>query len=142
MFARARGIALVLLLPAGAAHSGAQLVLSAVVAKNAHVAVRHHPATIQLSEADIARGYVDVASGPHIDVSTNSREGLLVSFLASGDAVRAVQLRGTAGDSILLPGPARGVAKHRIEPGYRLILTPAARPGTYAWPVQVVATPL
>jgi hypothetical protein len=144
MIARASAVALALamLVPAGAAHSGAQLLLSAVVAKNAQVAVRDHPASIQVSEADITRGYVDIASGPRIEVSTNSREGLLVSFLASGEAVRSVHLRGAAGDSILLPGPSRGVAKHRIEPGYRLILAPAARPGTYAWPVQVIATPL
>ena len=142
MIARASAIALAVLVPAGAAHSGAQLMLSAVVAKTAQVSIREHPASIQVTDADIARGYVDVANGPRIDVSTNSREGLVVSFLAGGDAIRAVQLRGTAGDSILLPGPARGMVRHRIEPGYRLILAPAARPGTYAWPVQVVATPL
>jgi len=142
MFARASAIALAMLVPAGAAHSGAQLMVSAVVAKNAQLAVRDHPATIQVSEADIARGYLDVASGPRIDVSTNSRDGLMVAFLASGEAVHAVELRGSAGDSILLPGPAKGVARHRIEPGYSLILAPAVRPGIYAWPVQVIATPL
>ena len=141
MLARACATVLVFFVP-GAAHSGAQLALSAVVAKNAQVSVRGHPASIQISEADVARGYVDVATGPRVDVSTNSREGLVVSFLVGSEMFSAVQLRGTVGDSILLSGPSRGVAKHRIEPAYRLILAPAARPGTYAWPVQVVATPL
>lgn len=142
MLARACATVLVLFIPTGAAHSGGQLVLSAVVAKNAQLSVRDHPASIEVRELDVARGYLDVPSGPRIDVRTNSRDGLMVSFIASGEPVRAVQLRGTAGESILLPGPARGVANHRIEPGYRLILAPDARPGTYAWPVQVVATPL
>lgn len=141
MLARACA-ALVLLIPVGAANAGAQLMLSAVVAKTAQLSVRDHPASIQVSEADVSQGYVDVAGGPRIDVSTNSREGLVVSFLAGGEAVRSVQLRGGSGDSIVLPGTIRGVAKHRIEPRYRLILAPSTRPGTYAWPVQVVATPL
>ena len=142
MLARTCATVLVLFIPAGAAHSGAQLALSAVVAKNAQLSVRDHPSSIEVSETDIARGYIDVATGPRIEVRTNSREGLLVTFLASGEAVRSVQLRGTGGESIQLPGPVRGVANHRIEPAYRLILAPSARPGTYAWPVQVVATAL
>ena len=141
MLARACA-SLMLLLAAGAANAGAQLALSAVVAKTAQLSVRSHPATFQLSDADVARGYVDIAAGPRIDVRTNSREGLLVTFLAASEAVRSVQLRGLVGDSIVLPGTIRGMANHRIEPGYRLILAPSARPGTYAWPVQVVATPL
>src|SRR5204862_4063071 len=97
MFARACATSLVLLAPAGTAHSGAQLALSAVVAKSAQVSVRNHPASIELSEADVARGYVDVATGPHVDVTTNSRDGLVVTFLAAGEIFRAVQLRGMAG---------------------------------------------
>lgn|SRR5689334_13177515 len=141
MLARACA-AFVLLLPVVGAHAGAQLMLAAVVAKNARVSVQDHPASVQVSEADVGHGYVDVATGPRIDVSTNSREGLIVSFRVGGEMFTAVQLHGSAGDSIVLPGPARGIAKHRIEPGYRLMLAPSARPGTYAWPVQVVATPL
>ena len=97
MLARVCAAALTLLLPAGAAHSGAQLALSAVVAKTARIAVLGHPANIHVSEADLLRGYLDIGPGPRVDVRTNSRDGLHIVFQASSEPVRAVQLRGEIG---------------------------------------------
>ena len=115
--------------------------VSAVIPKTAQLAVRGHPSSFSVSEADIARGYVDIGTGPNLEVKTNSREGLQVGFYASDETVRAVQLRGGA-SSLLLEGAPRGSVTHRVALDYRLLLSPTARPGVYAWPVQVVATPL
>ena len=117
------------------------LLVSAVVPKSAQLAVRGQPSTFAITAADIARGYVDIGAGPQLEVKTNSREGLQVGFFASDDTVRGIELR-RGGSSLLLAGAPRGTATHRVPLDYRLLLAPTARPGVYAWPVQVVATPL
>ena len=141
MYLRVCAAALAIVLPTGVAHSSGVLVVSAVIPKMAQLAVRDHPATFAVTPADIARGFVDIGAGPRLEVKTNSREGLQISFYASDAAVRAVELRG-GGNSLLLGGASKGTATHRVVLDYRLILSPAARPGVYPWPVQVVATPL
>jgi len=141
MLIRAFAAALAILVPAGAAHSGGVLLVSAVIPKTAQLAFRDQPATFAVTEADIARGYVDIAAGPQLVVKTNSREGLQIGFFAADETVRSVQLR-TGASSLVLAGAARGTATHSVPLDYRLLLAPTARPGVYAWPVQVVATPL
>jgi hypothetical protein len=141
MLLRVCAAALAIILPAGAAHSGGVLAISAVIPKTAQLAVRDHPTSFAVTPADIARGYVDIGAGPSLEVKTNSREGLQIGFHASDETVRAVQLR-AGGSSLMLGGAPRGTTTHRVALDYRLLLSPAARPGVYAWPVQVVATPL
>src|SRR6476659_1563354 len=102
MLARACAATLAILLPT-TSHSGGQLAISAVVTMSLHVATRAHPETITVTEADVSRGYVDVAPGPELHVKTNSREGVHIAFVASGETVRAVELRG-AGNVLALPG--------------------------------------
>lgn len=134
---------LVLALPAGDAFSGAHLGVSAVVAKSARIALGNQPESIQVTAEDIARGYVDVAPGPRLEARTNSREGLLVTFqVRPGGFARAVELRGAGGASLRLAGSARGVSVRQVELSYRLLLSPRARPGVHAWPVQLLAVPL
>ena len=141
MLLRACAAVLAILVPTAAAHSGGMLLVSAVIPKSAQLAVRDQPTTFAVTQADIARGYVDISAGPQLEVKTNSREGLQIGFFASDETVRAVELR-RGGSSLLLGGAPRGTMTHRVALDYRLLLSPTARPGVYAWPVQVVATPL
>src|SRR6185503_18513295 len=131
---RACAATLAILLPTGAAHSGATLLVSAVVPRTVQLAVRAHPETLVVTQADVSRGYHDVGPGPRLRVKTNSREGVQIVFLASGDVVRAVRVGGS-GEALSFPGTARGAATHEVELDYRLILRPDARAGVYPWPV-------
>ena len=130
MFLRACAAAVALAVPAGVAYSGGtQLMLSAVVAKSARISTYGHPATLQVTEADVARGYVELPAGVRLETWSNSREGLALSFSASGPFAWTA--------SLVVPGGAQ-----RVDLRYRLPLAHAAQPGIYPWPVQVVATPL
>jgi hypothetical protein len=140
MLARACAATLAILLPTPS-HSAAQIAISAVVTKVMQVATHAHPETITVSAEDVARGYVDIAPGPTLQVTTNCRDGVRIAFFVFGDVVRAVELRG-AGSVLALPGVARGAVTHRVPLLYRLVLSAGARPGVHAWPVQLVATPL
>ena len=124
--------------------AGTQLAITAVVSRFASVSVLGQPAALVLSEADVARGYVDVPQGASLEVRSNSREGFLLEFhnRLAGELVREIEVSGAVGGRIVLPGAARGVSAQRLVVGYRIVLLPAARPGTYPWPVQVVASPL
>jgi hypothetical protein len=130
MFVRACAAVVALAIPAGAAYSGgSQLVLSAVVAKSSRISVQGQPATIEVTAADVARGYVDLPAGPRLELWSNSRDGVLISLAAAEPFVFS--------SSLVVP---RGT--QRVELRHRLALAPAAQPGIYPWPLRVVATPL
>jgi len=132
MFLRAGAAVLALALPAGAAYSGGtQLALSAVVAKSSRISLRGQPASLEVSAADVARGYVELPAGIRIELWSNNREGLMLSFASSAPFLWSA--------TRLVPGESR---RHSFELRERLPLAPATVPGSYPWPVQVVATPL
>lgn len=117
-----------------AAHA-ADLAITAVVAKSAKLTLRGQPASFVITGEDVARGHVDLPPGPRLDIRSNSREGFSVAVF-SADPQWRVELRGGQGASVLAGG-ARS-----LDLNCRLLLAPDARPGTYPWPVQVIATPL
>ena len=122
--------------------SGTQLAVTAVVAKFASVALHGQPAALVVTDADIARGFVEIAEGGRIELRSNSREGMKLEFLnRAAGLVRGIEVTGLPGGAVL-PGAARGVAKSTFAVGYRILLAPAARPGIYSWPVELVAAPL
>lgn len=136
---------LLIVLLAGAAPlalgSGAQLAVSAVVAKFASVGVHGQPATLVVTEADVARGFVDIVEGGRIEVRSNSREGVRLEFLnRSSELVRGIEVTGLPAGA--LAAAERGVSNRTFPVGYRILLAPAVRPGTYFWPVGLVASPL
>ena len=132
MLARALAAALALAVPAGAAHSGgAQLVVSVVVAKSARITAHGQPAQLQVTEADVARGYAELPPGVRLEVWSNSREGLMLALSSAHPFVWS--------EAIVVPGVSQ---RRVVELRGRLNLAPATTPGTYPWPVQVVATPL
>jgi hypothetical protein len=98
MLARAFVAALGLILPAGAAHSEAQLVIGAVVAKSVRFSVQ----------------------GSRLEVKSNSREGVLLTF-SSADPVAWTS-------TIVLPGGVQSLDLRDLP--------------LPSWPVQIVATPL
>ena len=125
------------LTPAPALADGALITVSARVLKRTYLDVRGEPDSLVLTQADIARGFVDLPPGMSVEVRSNSPEGVLVSFLAESELVR-----GVLGEPVRLPGSQRGFSVHVLRPTYRLMLSPAARPGVYAWPARISVTPL
>jgi hypothetical protein len=124
--------ALICVVPAAQA---ADLGITAVVARSARVTLLDQPSRVIVTREDVARGFVDLPPGPRLDVRSNSREGLAVAVVSTHPLL-GVELRG-GHTSLVLPGGVRSLALN-----YRVLLAPHALPGTYAWPGQIIATPL
>lgn len=130
----ARLILCALICPAPAAQA-ADLGITAVVARSARVTLLDQPSRVIVTPEDVARGYVDLASGPRLGVRSNSREGIAVAVVSTHPLL-GIELRG-GHTPLVLPGGVRSLDLH-----YRVLLAPDALPGIYAWPGQIIATPL
>lgn len=134
-----------LLLPAStmmAESITAQMNVSVRVVAGAKVEMGSDALTID--EADVARGYVEVALP--LSVRTNSRQGYVlviqnVSPVVAGAelVVGNAQVRVVAESFLQRPYVAGG---ERMEIRGRLQLTRDAQPGHYAHPIRVTATAL
>jgi hypothetical protein len=120
---------LVVALPAAAHAGGAQIAVSAVVAKSSRISFVGQPASIEVTESDVARGYVELPAGARLELWSNSREGIVLSFSSSEPFAWST--------SLVMPGGTQ-----RVDLRYRLPLAPATQPGSYPWPVRITATPL
>jgi hypothetical protein len=126
----------------------ALLSVSATVAKRATLKVLAQPATILVTEADLTRGYVEVASPVQVQVQSNSPAGYLLVFESQGDLVSNTRVRGLGND---VQVGASGVAPRSAPTGggsathdlvFRFTLSASARQGRHAWPMQVSALPM
>lgn len=138
--------------PAGSstASGSARIAVTATVAARASLKVLHQRPDVVVTNADIARGYVDLPSASRVEIRNNDRAGyLLVLEGAEGPfpIFAQVQVRGLGTEIQIGPGGgwipqpyARGAVT--MELGYRFILLKDARPGTYAWPFALAIRPL
>ena len=103
-----------------------------------------HPASLDITAEDIARGIVTV-TGPRVDLVVNDRLG----FVLRAELVNAVfsaakivglpsQLVATAGGATARIASMVGRARPQpLDVRYELQLAPGAQPGRYAWPVAL-----
>lgn len=138
-------LALVVPTPASAASSSVSV--SAFVQARAAVTIEAKPSAFVVSESDIVRGYVDLPNASRVRVRTNSPTGYLLSLEIDSECVTGVVLNG-AGDQIqisggggLVPRPYPGTAAVVADLGYRFLLSPDAKAGSYPWPVALSAMP-
>ena len=125
--------------------TGALLRVSASVAR--HTALRvQQPDTVELTEADVRRGNVEVDSAVEVFVVSNTPDGYALAFERQGEAVQQVQVLGLAQPLTLDSGTAlalrpaaaqRGRWTERLVLHFRFMLAPNARPGPHAWPVRI-----
>lgn len=141
-------VALALGLSAGSQQAVAQvrLAVSATILKRASLRVLAQPSAVEVTAADVTRGYVDVPAATRIAVRSNSPAGFQFEFASNGEFLRGVQVRGLGGNVQL--GPDGGFVRHTIgravdtvlDLAFRFDLTPDARAGVYAWPLQIGVT--
>ncbi len=125
----------------------APMTVSATVVARAKVTVESQPLAVDVTSADIERGYVDVEAPIVLRIQTNSRRGYLLQLAKSNDSFSEVEV--SFGDTAIR------VASHEswIQRPYvsggdsiamraRLRLSPAAQPGRHALPIEVSASPL
>lgn len=132
------------------ASGGTEVKVSATIRKHASLEVLAQPGSVAITQADIARGYVDVPAPVQVAVKSNTQEGYLLVFDNQGDFFRQARVRGLAGDvqvgagggQVAQRASGHGVSKVTLALSFRFELSESAREGVYAWPMQLSAMPL
>jgi hypothetical protein len=126
--------------------SSTNMQVTVQVIARAIVTVDSQPATVDITETDIARGYVDVEAPLQWRGRTNSRNGYLLQVTKSSESFSAVDLA--------FAGTAMHIAEESwVQRPYvaggevltvraRLVLNGSTQPGRHALPISVSATPL
>jgi hypothetical protein len=135
-----QALAEALLARAGAGQAQA----SRVAAMRLHAQV----ASLDVTETDVARGYIDVPSGSSFSVETTSREGYLVDLIPKAAIFTAVSVRSTWASAEL--GRDGGTIVACIPPGhdghttlsYRFALASDVTAGRYPFPLHLIVRPL
>ncbi len=134
-------------LPAHAGSISASLSVTVVVPARAVLSVESQPPSLQITEADIARGYVETPGASLLRVRTNSPAGWLLEFQPLQGPYRALEVTGLGSTAQVsaaggwLAQPYAGKTLVTASLGYRFFLSADARPGLYPWPVALSATP-
>ena len=143
-------LALVALVTMVSPAAAADLVISATIAKKAELQTLARPAVLEITAADVERGYIELPSNAQYTVRSNSPSGYLLVFDTHGDYISATQVSGlnravqlsSAGGSVAQPSASRGYAPGPLDLGFRFTLSASARAGVHAWPLQVSIVPL
>ena len=126
------------------AGDGAQAVW-AIGLPHGYIVMEHQVQAIDVSDEDVARGFVDVRGGSRIVVTTRSGARYALDFATRGTAFSSVQFA-ALGHAIALGAQGATLIEHDAPAGrttialdYRFRLAPETAPGTYAWPLEIVA---
>jgi len=125
-----------------------QIAVSAIVPAQTVAKLVQQPAEITITDADVARGYIDVALGSQLRVTSNNPAGYVVDFFSRLQIFTSVRISSAAGSADL--GPDGGAIIERGQHGrdlplnlsYRFNLAAAVQPGTYAFPLALNVRPL
>ena len=131
--------------PASAGEAQTRFNVTVTVPVHVTLEVIEEPAALTVTDADIARGYKDVAA--RYRVRHNDRSGCLLRIAPTVGLTRWVEVRGLGADIVLrddvvdihLPGDA---FLQSLELEFRFVLDASIQPGSYALPVNIAATPV
>jgi hypothetical protein len=107
--------------------------------------VESQPPSVVLTEADLARGYVEVPAVSRIRVRSNDPNGYLLAFDITAGPFTAIEVTGLGPAARIsanggwLARPFTGTQPVTSELTYRFLLASNVQPGTYAWPVSLSA---
>jgi len=120
------------------------LTVSAIILPRVSVQVLASPPALQVTERDVAKGYVDAPVPLSLLVSSNTSRGVLLMFTSGSELVTHTRVSGPQGDVQL--GSAGGAvwvrdAQPRLHLAlqFRFYLSAETAPGHYAWPLHVAA---
>lgn len=133
---------------AGAGEARTQFGVSATVLPVARVQSASMPTDLQVSSADLRRGFIDVRQPASIVINSNSAEGVALDLMAldpllSGMVVEGLdsaQVLGAEGGTLVRRW--NGPQSLRLTLKFRFILAPGSSPGRYPWPVRLGVRPL
>ncbi|MBI5888792.1 MAG: hypothetical protein HZB82_08805 [Deltaproteobacteria bacterium] len=140
---------------AGVAHGAANpaaaslsVQISARVSPRVAVRTIYQAPEFVITNADVDRGYVDVAAASLFQVRNNSPAGYILAFEAGTAKFKEVRITGLASEVVITSGsavsmqPYAGPYPVTMQLSYRFVLDKDAYPGTYAWPVMMSVSSL
>ena len=118
------------------AHVNVSTVFNATLVSQAHM--------INITAADIARGYVDIDQATVLNVQTNSRDGYYLNFEAGNHPFSEIWVMDQSRTTLLSNGNGyihqdNTSSKETKRLSYRFILPKLLPPGSYDWPLIVSA---
>jgi hypothetical protein len=125
-----------------------QIAVSAYVPAQTIGKVVRQPAELTITDADIARGYVEVLVGSELRVTSNNPAGYVVDFFSRLPIFRSVRVSSTGGSADLGPDGGAIIERGRhgrdipLDLSYRFNLAASVQAGTYAWPLALNVRPL
>jgi|SRR5438132_1297680 len=130
-----------------AGSSSAQMNVSVQVIARTIVTVDNQPASVDITAADVARGYIDLPQSVAFRVRSNAVNGYTMQFEPVGYPFAQAQVSwgsnmATVGaDGTWLTRPyQQGTTLGNLN--VRLTLAPDTAPGSYSWPVRFSAESL
>ncbi len=126
--------------------AGSTMTVSATVLPYSDLKVIGQPSELIVTNADIARGYVDVPIPTKIEIKNNVLSGYLLAFEGLAEPFKEVQIRGLGRD-VYINSSSGWVAQPysqgtvTLELNYRFVLSKRPQPGTYAWPLTISVIP-
>ena len=131
-------------------NASAQVTVGAKVLRHLGIRVLTAPRTLEISDADITRGFVDVQRASTLEIRSNSPGGYLLTIDSEADFSRGTEVRGSTGVATL--GRSGSVLSFQIDGqgmqttpvalSFRVLLSAQARPGVYPWPIQISVLPV
>ena len=132
-------------LTAFAAADGPPPLAWAIGLPHGYIVMEHQAQAIHVTDQDVARGFVDVRGGSRIVVTTRSGGRYALDFATRGIAFSSVRFE-ALGQTVALGAQRATLIEHDAPAGrtaiaidYRFRLAPGTAPGTYAWPLEIVA---
>lgn len=120
----------------------ARLQVSAKVLPFVTLRVDNRLQMLEVTEEDIARGYVDLAQVTSLQVRTNSRKGCSLQFENYDSAISRVEVHGlnrpvTFQGSGAVEPLAMDAMETNLRLSYRFTFSEKVRAGVYPWPLTV-----
>ena len=133
---------------AGARETHSNLAVSATVRAVAKIELRSAPSDLEISGADLKRGFIDVTQPTQLTVRSNSPSGFALEVMTVAPMLSSMNIQGLNSDLAL--GADGGTIVQRwqkpqvvnLSLKFRFTLAPGLIAGDYPWPVRLAVRPL
>lgn len=133
---------------AGAKDVHTDFAVTATVRAVANIELQSVPTDIEISAADLQRGFVEIAQPTQLIVRSNSQSGFALEVLTVAPMLSSMIVAGL--DSDLYLGADGGTIVQRWQQPhavkltlkFRFALAPGLKVGDYPWPVRLAVRPL
>jgi hypothetical protein len=133
---------------AGARDVHSDFSVSVIVRPVANIELQSAPTGLDISAADLLRGYIDVTQPTRFTVHSNSPNGYALEFLTVAPMLSSMIIEGLNSD-LALGGDGGTIVQRWQKPQavnvslkFRFELAPGLSVGTYPWPVRLAVRPL